>query len=98
MAAESGNPTLLEAVLFVMAVGAMFMGRENPLWLSATFLCCAVMFIQRPEQRSMGVVVLLGAVVYFAVVSWYDIGKDMALRDNAKPVASVFTAGSTGPG
>ena len=56
------------------------------------------MFIQRPEQRSMGVVVFLGAVVYFAVVSCYDIGKDMALRDNAKPVASVFTAGSTGPG
>ena len=55
-----------------------------PLFFSGAFLACGIALARRPERRAQGAAMAGVALGFFLLVLGYGIGKDLALRDNAR--------------
>lgn len=79
---SSDGPLLLLAIVF----GFMALAGDL-LFLAGTLMCLGAMMFERPGQRRMGMATFAMAAAYFFLVFSYDIGKDMAKRDNTQSAA-----------
>ena len=83
MTTESSKTSDTVLLLALAVVAFVYLG------ISGAFMCIGIMLLQRPSERLLGIAACVFAIVYFMVAFGYDIGKDMAVRDNARTVSEI---------
>ena len=72
-------------VFFIGSIFFLVLGFfSSPLYFAGSIVAVSLLLAQRPSHRRASWLVLALAVTYFLVVFGYDVGKDMAARDNAR--------------
>ena len=96
MKTGASNPDSLASFLFVIAAAVAVYGLlNNLLFLGGALFVTGVALTRYERYKVHGIVTAAFGIAFFAVVFFYGIGKDMALRDNAlnKPAVSAPAAG-----
>ena len=79
--ARSSSDTLMLLLAAGIVLAAL---AGSPLFFSGAFLACGIALARRPERRAQGAAMAGVALGFFLLVLGYGIGKDLALRDNAR--------------